>query len=452
MPLTIRLVGSPEIAFDQQPLSFRTRKVLALLVYLVVEGRMHSREALMALFWPESSAKDAAVTLRVTLSRLRQALQPVGEVLHSEGGKVGFDFRCAAELDLAWLSAAILPDAPAEDLFAILDLDRGEFLAGFSLPDSPGFDDWVAIQRESCQRQVELVYDRLTQHRLANQEPDRAVETAARWVVRAPLSESAFRRLMAAQALAGDRPAALKTYANCREMLQREFGMEPGRETRVLAEQIGRAQVPGGMVDRVKERGPALQDLSHPGPREALLPFTGRADEHSQLVAAFRQAGQEGGRVVTVIGAAGVGKTRLVNAFLEWAAFDSPGVELWRGRAFEMGGRLPYQPVIEAWRDRLEQENAPEDLLDDVWLAELSQLMPELRARYPDLPPPMSGDASFVRARLFAALAALGSALAARHPLCFSWTTCSGRMPIRATWFTTWQGDGLKAVRRSCCC
>ena len=64
-----------------------------------------------------------------------------------------------------------------------------------------------------------------------------------------------------------------------------------------------------------------------------------------------------------------------------------------------------------ALRLRLEQENAPEDLLEDVWLAELSQLMPELRARYPDLPPPMTGDAGFVRARLFAAVAALGGAL-----------------------------------------
>jgi hypothetical protein len=64
----------------------------------------------------------------------------------------------------------------------------------------------------------------------------------------------------------------------------------------------------------------------------------------------------------------------------------------------------------------LDQVNAPEDLLEDVWLAELSQLMPELRARYPDLPMPLTGDANFVRTRLFEAMATLGSALAARHP------------------------------------
>ncbi|MGB7876287.1 MAG: hypothetical protein WBL25_18025, partial [Anaerolineales bacterium] len=72
--LTIRLLGIPEIHLGEQPLSFRTRKVLALLAYLTVERGRHSRESLMALFWPESPSNSAAASLRVTLSRLRQGL------------------------------------------------------------------------------------------------------------------------------------------------------------------------------------------------------------------------------------------------------------------------------------------------------------------------------------------------------------------------------------------
>jgi len=68
--LVIHLLGNPEIRLGEQPLSFRTRKVLALLVYLVMERGMHSRESLMALLWPESSQSSAAATLRTTLSRL----------------------------------------------------------------------------------------------------------------------------------------------------------------------------------------------------------------------------------------------------------------------------------------------------------------------------------------------------------------------------------------------
>lgn len=418
-PLTIQLLGSPEITVGQQSLSFRTRKVLALLIYLVVEGGMHSREALMALLWPESSTENAAVTLRGTLSRLRKSLQPAGELILSQAGKVGFDFEGSFDLDISWLSEAILPETSPDSLAAILEIDRGEFLSGFSLPDAPEFDTWAAVQREVIQRQVEKIYDRLTQRQLANRKSNSVVETAMRWVRRAPLSEAAYRRLMAAQALSGDRSGALRTYAQCQAMLQEEFGIQPARETAVLAENIGLDRLPKGPGAGMTAPGPALEMPQPQGHRGLLLPFEGRAAEHSQLVDAFRQACQAGGRVAALIGAAGVGKTRLISAFREWVLLDSPGVEIWEGRAFEMGGHLPYQPVIETLRLRLEQENAPEDLLDDVWLAELSQLMPELRARYPDLPLPMTGDASFVRSRLFSAAATLGSALAARNPVVF---------------------------------
>jgi hypothetical protein len=46
------------------------------------------------------------------------------------------------------------------------------------------------------------------------------------------------------------------------------------------------------------------------------------------------------------------------------------------GHAFELGGRLPSQLLVDALRPRLEAENAPEDLLEDLWLAELSRLLP----------------------------------------------------------------------------
>jgi DNA-binding SARP family transcriptional activator/tetratricopeptide (TPR) repeat protein len=417
--LTIRLLGSPEITIEGQPVSFRTRKVLALLVYLAVEEGIHSREALMTLLWPENPTQNASSTLRVTLTRLRQALQPAGDILFTAGGKVGFDPNFSSDLDLAWLATAVLPDTQPDSLMNILDIDRGEFLAEFNLPDAPDFDTWAAIQREVIQRQVETIYDRLTQHQLANHEIAAAMESAARWVRRAPLTEAAYRRLMAAQALSGDRSAALRTYAQCQAMLQVEFGIQPARETAVLAENIGHDRLPKRPAEWTPK--PGSPGAGHPisAQRSLLLPLEGRAEENGQLVTAFRQASQTGTQIVSVIGAAGVGKTRLLNAFRDWVVLDSPSVEVWEGRAFEMGGHLPYQPIIEALRLRLEQENAPEDLLEDVWLAELSQLMPELRARYPDLPPPMSGDASFVRARLFSALATLGNTLAARNPAVF---------------------------------
>src|SRR5258707_1780895 len=92
------------------------------------------------------------------------------------------------------------------------------------------------------------------------------------------------------------------------------------------------------------------------------------------------------------------------------------GADVLQGQAFETGGQLPYRPLIEALRPRIERENAPDDLLSDTWLAEPARLLPELGDRYPDLPDPV-GDKSVARNRLFEAVARLGQALAARTML-----------------------------------
>ena len=411
--LTIHLLGTPEVRLGEQPLSFLTRKVLALLVYCAVERGMHSREVLMALLWPESPSNHAAASLRVTLSRLRQGLQAAADILITEGGNVGFAPNCVIDLDLDWLKTAVHDELSPDELRSILTVDRGEFLEGFSLPDAPAFEDWISTQRGACLRQLEIVYDRLSQHLLSIHDSAMAVEASACWVTRAPFSEQAYRRLMAAQALNGQRPTALLTYRQLQDTLTNELGLQPSRETVLLANNIDQGRVGAERIGSSSRMGHASTIERQ---RRLTLPLVGRSEEHGRLVEAFHQIGQEKTQVVILVGAPGVGKTRLLNAFRDWALLDSPEIEVWQGKAFGTGGRLAFQPVLEALRTRLDQVNAPEDLLEDVWLAELSQLMPELRARYPDLPMPLTGDANFVRARLFESIATLGNALAARNP------------------------------------
>jgi predicted ATPase len=113
-----------------------------------------------------------------------------------------------------------------------------------------------------------------------------------------------------------------------------------------------------------------------------------------------------------------MGKTRLVDDFLAWAILEDG--DILKGRAFEADAGLPYQPIVMALRGRLERENAPDDLLADVWLAELSRLLPELLERYPDLRSamvPYGGDETVARTRLFEAVARLGQAMSGRRPL-----------------------------------
>src|SRR2546430_4639922 len=142
--------------------------------------------------------------------------------------------------------------------------------------------------------------------------------------------------------------------------------------------------------------------------------LVGGAGACGQRVVSFRQVGRGQPQAGLLGGEAGIGKTRLASEFVAWAR--AQGAEVLSGHAFEMGGRLPYQPLIEALRTRLEAENAPEDLLDDLWLAELARLLPELRVRYPDLPAPTEDELT-ARGQLFEAVARLVDALARRAPL-----------------------------------
>src|SRR2546429_6184580 len=143
-------------------------------------------------------------------------------------------------------------------------------------------------------------------------------------------------------------------------------------------------------------------------------PLLGRATELRTLIKVYHTAQRGQTQVVLLEGEVGIGKTRLASEFLAWA--EGEGADGLRGQAFETGGQLPYRPMIEALRPRIERENAPDDLLSDLWLAELARLLPELCDRYPDLPAPAGGK-SVARNRLFGAVGRLGQALAARTPL-----------------------------------
>jgi DNA-binding SARP family transcriptional activator len=421
-------LGTPEVRHDNQVLLFSTRKELALLLYLAADSRVHSRKTLSEFFWPERDAQHGRAALRITLLHLRHLL---GEGTGGDHAPhllitrdtLGLDFASAVELDLhtlheAWTlvhastqTALTMPEDAQRSLLARLQQAtsrvRGSFLEGFSLRDAPPFDDWLRSQREYWHLHINEVFDRLSQWQFEAGELEAAIATVNRWLAFAPLQEDAYRRLMRLHFASGDRSAALRAYDICRTLLATDMQTEPTPETVALASRI-RAVAP----PRRKEARPPEETLSP----AALLnsPLLGRTAELSTLIRVYHTVQYGQTQIVFLEGEVGIGKTRLATEFLAWA--ETEGADVLQGQAFESGGHLPYQPVIEALRARIERENAPDDLFSDLWLMELARLLPELRDRYPDLQVPAE-DKLVARNRLFEAVARLGQALAQRAPL-----------------------------------
>jgi DNA-binding SARP family transcriptional activator len=424
----LTLLGPPEVRHADEALLFSTRKELALLIYLAVEGRVHSRKKLSELFWPEGDARHGRAALRITLLNLRHLLgedtgvSPPPHLLIKRD-TLGLDLSSPLEIDLHILLKACtsaqasahtsrtLPEVDHRALLATLQrasrLPRGEFLEGFSLRDAPAFDDWVRLQREYWHLRANEVFDRLSHMQFAAGDLEAAIETVNRWLALFPLQEDAYRRLMRLYFAAGDRVAALRAYEACRVMLATTMQTEPTAETVALASRMRAVAPPRRKIAAT----PALA-LSPVAFLEG--PLLGRAAELSTLLKVYHTAQRGQAQAVLLEGELGIGKTRLATEFL--AVAEMEGADVLQGQAFEAGGQLPYRPVIEALRPRIERENAPDDLLSDTWLAELARLLPELRDRYPDLLDP-GRDRSVARNRLFEAFARLGQSLAARTPL-----------------------------------
>jgi DNA-binding SARP family transcriptional activator len=422
--LYLTLLGPPEVRHSNQVLLFATRKELALLIYLAVEGRVHQRKTLSEQFWPEGDAMHSRAALRISLLHLRHLLGEGAEPhLHVTRDTLGLNLSSGIELDLHILheiwtlarasnrTAPTMPEGERRGLLIQLQravsLPRGEFLEGFSLSDAPAFDDWVRFQREYWHLHVNEVFDRLSYLQFEAGELAPAIETVNRWLVLSPLHEDAYQRLMRLHFAAGDRAAALQVYDTCRARLGIDMQTEPTPETVALASRM-RAMAP-----------PPRKSTPMPATALSLAmlldgPLLGRTTELSTLIRVYHAAQRGQTQVVLLEGDVGIGKTRLATEFLAWAEIE--GADVLQGQAFETGGQLPYRPLIEALRPRIERENAPDDLLSDLWLAELARLLPELGDRYPDLPSP-TGDKSVARIRLFEAVTRLGQALAARTPL-----------------------------------
>ncbi len=185
------LLGGVRISLGNAPVrGFVSAKAQALLTYLAVTGRPHSRDALATLLWGDMPEGDARSSLRQALSNLQKL---VGSHLLVTRQTVAFDQARDYWLDthvfLSLLQDArsVTGSAHRRRLREAVELYGGDFLEGFYVRDAPDFDEWAVGQRERLRQLVLQALHELAVHHSVRGEYAQASEYLRRLLGLDPL-------------------------------------------------------------------------------------------------------------------------------------------------------------------------------------------------------------------------------------------------------------------------
>ncbi len=337
--LTISCLGQFTVTLNGRAITadFDTEKTRALLAYLAVEiRRPQHRERLAGLFWSDQPEERALHSLRQRLSQLRKILcdesLPVPFLLIERDAiqlnpdsNIWIDVQAYAQaLDLAYQHYRGQSQQGCLNIRALqqaIALYQGPFIDQMYLSGSEVFDEWVSLQREEYnQRAVEGLallagyHERRGEYSLARQ-------TIARILNLTPWDEGAHAQMMRLLAIDGQWSAAQNQYAVLRRYLDEQLGVEPANTTLNLFTEIREAAAQNAPI-------PAPQPLALSHLPDAPTQFVGRDVELDLLAQLIADPNH---RLLTLLGAGGVGKTRLaVQAAREQVGLFTDGVYLIR--------------------------------------------------------------------------------------------------------------------------
>jgi DNA-binding SARP family transcriptional activator len=213
---------------------FESRKALALICYLAVQGRAIPRGELAALFWGDKPE----VQSRANLSRV---LHNNAELL-PECLQIDRDSVQLIQSDLCRVDVADFLQLTAHDEVATLvsaaRLYQGDLMQDCSLHNCPEFETWLLTQQEIWRQRVARVLKRLIDIHYDRGEYEQGLVFASQLVNLDPWREEAHRLMMLMLALSGQRITALLQYKTCCRILSNELGVSPCEETTALNNRI----------------------------------------------------------------------------------------------------------------------------------------------------------------------------------------------------------------------
>jgi len=394
----LRCLGQPVLfAPNGEAIRFRTKKHLALLVYLAVEqGRTHRRDRVAAFFWPRVSIEDARHSLATGLSVLRPRL-PAGTLETTRESVTFHTDRLALDLDRL-RSREVLGTDPANSL------EVAVFLDGFDLPETPEFALWKDRQQAAL---LPLVRDALVV--LINRcrrtgEFAQVGQLADRLLAIDDLCEEGIRAKLEVRALAGDRLIALRLFEDWKNRLRRELGAFPSPEVEEMASRLRKGRW---------ERTP-IADMPVPRSEPSRdRPFIGRARHYGELYSMWEELRAGRQTHLVLIGDSGVGKTTLVERLTAAASLEGAAVA--RVQSYEVERSIPFSTLGGLTLRLIDASGSSGTSAES--LSELARAIPDVRRHFPSLPLATDSRGETARLRLTQAFQELLTSVAEEHPV-----------------------------------
>ncbi|MEV7074350.1 BTAD domain-containing putative transcriptional regulator [Streptomyces sp. NPDC093990] len=306
--LRITMLGAFQASRGETVVPVPGARLQHLLVRLALAGGGPvGQQALIDAIWPEDAPADPAHALQALVSRLRRTLGSASAVVQAAGGyRLTVDAHDVDTLRFEHLAAAGRERLRAPDpQGAAARLREATALWGVPLGAPPVVVAAVAPAAATrlSHASLEAVAD-LAEAELALGD---AVPAAARLnslLSEQPLHERGVALLMDALTAQGRQGEALSRYEHFRRHLAESFGTDPGAALRERHLRLLRTrQEPEPAVFGARTKGPEQHASNLPA---ALTSFIGREDDLARIEALFAS-----GRLVTVLGPGGAGKTRL---------------------------------------------------------------------------------------------------------------------------------------------
>ncbi|BDM74584.1 SARP family transcriptional regulator (plasmid) [Streptomyces nigrescens] len=298
--LQVTLLDAFQVSRGDTSLPVPGARLRALVVRLALAGgHAVEQSGLIDAIWAEDPPAGPAHALQALVSRLRRALGSAGDVAQSAGGyRLAVDAADVDALRFEQLAAAGRDRLRAGDPNAAAAV-LGEAVALWG--DRPGAEPTAvaavapAVATRLAHASIEAVAD-LADAELTLGRADAAAARLAALLAEHPLHERAAALLMDALAAQGRQAEALALYERVRESLADVLGTDPGAALGERHLRLLRAERPAPEAVQVRRS-------NLPAP---LTSFIGRDDDLARIDTLLTS-----GRLVTVLGPGGAGKTRL---------------------------------------------------------------------------------------------------------------------------------------------